>query len=404
MTSAERLIEEVEIELLRTRAALSGVSIVHLEESADAEDSRIVVAAVKNKGSFELPSPFANAPPKIQEYELTIEVIAVGMTAAAVDAWLREVEQANEVGGSSAGLTAAVAPFQYFQILDGDTGEQEASGHTRGQTRTYPVLATVIPQLVIALNGSIASVSSITGIITPAALLSGAIASQSVISGAITAVTPFSPSDIAGLKLWLKADSLALANNDPVTTWTDSSGLGNHATQATVAKKPTFKTAIVNGKPVIRFDGADDVLACPAITAASGLTGFCVGKVTVALPYQMMFVIQSGFVELRGNGTGAITDFLTNGLTAVTGGASTAWHVHSFGNNGTNLSQFWTDGVSNGTQPNSAACGTPSFGDRVAGGGPLNGDIAEVLLYDTLLSTPNRQAVELYLKTKFATP
>lgn len=187
MTSAERLIEEVEIELLRTRAALSGVSIVHLEESSDAEDSRIVVTAIKNKGSFELPSPLAHAPPKIQEYELTIEVIAAGMTAAAVDAWLREIEQANEVGGSSAGLTAAVAPFQYFQILDGETGEQEASGHTRGHTRTYPALATVIPQLVIALNGSIAGVSSITGIITPAALLSGAIASQSVISGIITA-------------------------------------------------------------------------------------------------------------------------------------------------------------------------------------------------------------------------
>ena len=37
-----------------------------------------------------------------------------------------------------------------------------------------------------------------------------------------------------GLKLWLKADSLALTNNAPVATWTDSSGNANDAVQATL--------------------------------------------------------------------------------------------------------------------------------------------------------------------------
>src|SRR5687768_11145672 len=69
------------------------------------------------------------------------------------------------------------------------------------------------------------------------------------------------PSDIAGLKLWLKADAITgLADGDPVTTWADSSGEGNDFTQGTAGNKPIYKTSILFGLPVVRFDGTDDVL------------------------------------------------------------------------------------------------------------------------------------------------
>jgi hypothetical protein len=55
----------------------------------------------------------------------------------------------------------------------------------------------------------------------------------------------------------MKADAQALNDDDAVSTWTDSSGNGNDATQGTGSAKPTFKTNILNGEPVIRFDGGD---------------------------------------------------------------------------------------------------------------------------------------------------
>jgi hypothetical protein len=71
----------------------------------------------------------------------------------------------------------------------------------------------------------------------------------------------FSPSDIAGLQLWLKADAITgLNDGDAVTTWEDSHTSNNDFTQATAAKKPTYQTAEINGKPVVRFDGVDDIL------------------------------------------------------------------------------------------------------------------------------------------------
>lgn len=216
-------------------------------------------------------------------------------------------------------------------------------------------------------------------------------------------VASFSPDSLSGLKLWLKADALALNDNDAVASWTDSSGLGNHAVQATEAAKPTYKTAIVNGKPVLRFDGTDDFMAAPAITAASGMTCFCVGKVTLATNFGMFFVLNGAAFELRQNSTLG-TAQLFAGAGTVNGTDALGWHVYSFSSNGSNLSQLWTDGTSNGTRADGPVCGTPAIGARLAAVLPMNGDIAECLLYDSSLSVANRQSIEAYLKAKYATP
>lgn len=100
--------------------------------------------------------------------------------------------------------------------------------------------------------------------------------------GASGAVTPFAPTDMAALKLWLKADSLSLNDADPVTTWADSSGLGNDVGQATAALKPLYKVNIVNGKPVVRYDGADDKLGSASVV---GTTFFAASAATIWLVY-----------------------------------------------------------------------------------------------------------------------
>jgi hypothetical protein len=64
----------------------------------------------------------------------------------------------------------------------------------------------------------------------------------------------------SNLVSWWNADSLALANNDPVISWTDGSGLANTLVQGTAGFRPLFKTNVVNGKPAVRFDGTDDFL------------------------------------------------------------------------------------------------------------------------------------------------
>jgi hypothetical protein len=85
----------------------------------------------------------------------------------------------------------------------------------------------------------------------------------------------FSPADLPGLQLWLAADKLTgLINGDALGVWPDVSGNGRDATQITLSQKPTYRTNGLNGLPVVRFDGVDDVLNCP--TAVYGLTGLTI--------------------------------------------------------------------------------------------------------------------------------
>lgn len=76
------------------------------------------------------------------------------------------------------------------------------------------------------------------------------------------ATTQFTPWQLTDKRIWLKAGAIAgLADGAGVDTWSDRSGQGNDVSQATAGYQPLFKTNIVNGKPVVRFDGVDDLLS-----------------------------------------------------------------------------------------------------------------------------------------------
>jgi hypothetical protein len=65
------------------------------------------------------------------------------------------------------------------------------------------------------------------------------------------------------LTLWLEADVGITTDCSGVfvTTWADQSGNGNDASQADPSSSPQFVDAVLNGKPVITFDGQHSFLS-----------------------------------------------------------------------------------------------------------------------------------------------
>lgn len=61
--------------------------------------------------------------------------------------------------------------------------------------------------------------------------------------------------------VWLDAFSLGLTNGFPVGNWTDRSGNGFNATRGVASQQPDFISSVLNGRPIIRFDGVDDALS-----------------------------------------------------------------------------------------------------------------------------------------------
>lgn len=261
----------------------------------------------------------------------------------------------------------------------------------------------------------------------------------------------FVPTDISGLKLWLDASvglfdatsggSAVTTDGSSVARWEDQSGNGVHATQATSANRPVLKTAIKNSKNVLRFDGSNDFLENVS-TAFQGLTDLTM--VTVSAPNininsetfygiagiafttnaRVMMHYGGTSVGIAGEGTDPRYTWLCvfSGSNAEREASAFETNINSgtfslgLGTYTTTGTELFYNGTSRGLN-NAAQTGTFSsiigptptnvdfrVGQRfgTSWGSHLNGDVAEVLIYDSVLTTAQRQDVETYLNDKYA--
>lgn len=226
----------------------------------------------------------------------------------------------------------------------------------------------------------------------------------------------FTPASISGLKLWLDASQITgLNDGDALGTWPDLSGNGNDVIQGAASKRPLYKAGILNGKPVVRYDGVDDALANAGFTDLAGAPSASLFTVKVQpASVGVLVALYSGC----GFGTFNIANtkyWRVDNSCDVTGTPNwTAWHYESLIFDGSQA------GDSNRAKfRHNASPVTVSYGGAVPanlqlgngvfvgalddlGGLSWNGDIAEVLLYSTPISGANLTAVESYLAAKYA--
>lgn len=230
--------------------------------------------------------------------------------------------------------------------------------------------------------------------------------------------TTTTPSDFSGLVTWLKADALSLSDGDPVGTWTDSSGNGKTFSNTSTAR-PTFKTAIRNSLPVVRFDGSTDCLISDSTLALSTFSLFVVFNTTSATPgmiYEQSATAASNDGSYMYGATGSSVNVKRSpgssgrSLAQSTGNWSIGqWLVARQTFDGTYSGHaIYLNGALR-TQPNDAASdpGTSTVTDTVYLGCRNNAalyssiDIAEFIVFSPRLSGAQERAVELYLMNKY---
>ena len=235
---------------------------------------------------------------------------------------------------------------------------------------------------------------------------------------------PFTPASISGLKLWLKSDAglyqertgasattLASADSDPVGSWLDQSGNGNHATAPTDACRPLLKTAIQNGRNIVRFDGTDDSLTGTGVSIANAaFSVFVVRKSSFASGPRVVFSVggeASSYNTLHIKQTASTSEsfdlyemavFVTTTLSdfAIYHYKQASNKTMSYNKNGTALNSSVSPSFFTGTSSYSVG--------KYAGANILFfiGDIAEILVYAGALSAGNIASVEAYLNSRWA--
>ena len=265
------------------------------------------------------------------------------------------------------------------------------------------------------------------------------------------------PSSIAGLQLWLDAaapetlfdattgGSLVAADGG-VARWEDKSGNGRHATQGTSGNRPLRKTAIQGGRDVLRFDGTNDSLSIASSTAtfkflhSADSTVFAVFKSgTTANPGHSGHLVFATLSAGTSSQTGVYLATLDNDPSTandmvdwfVTRGVPGNWPVDARNNNyfasnvfgmlsllskpadatagnrvalRKNGGSLSTENAPVGTETVSTADASVNFTIGAFSGQSfyLNGDIAELIIYNAALSDANRVLVENYLLAKWA--
>lgn len=206
----------------------------------------------------------------------------------------------------------------------------------------------------------------------------------------------FSPSDLTGLKLWLKADALALSDTDPVSTWTDSSGSGNDATGTSTAR-PLYRTGIIGGKPAVRFDGSNDILTTTYVFAHT---------YTIFVAYNRSTNCPVGAGGIGGTGMLWRSALIWSDVSQPTANLSStpftgAWSYIAVTFSGL-TNGAWLNGsniLSSSASPSSDSTAAFQLGNSFDGYSSC--DIAEVIVYNSVLGTTDRQSVEGYLHTKY---
>lgn len=221
--------------------------------------------------------------------------------------------------------------------------------------------------------------------------------SDSAITNAYTVtvtVAPVPPSPTAPV-LWLDASKLTgLSDDQQVDTWRDASGLDNHAIR--IGGAPVYKTSIINGQPVVRFDTGN--FGFNRISTIRSV--FWVLKENVGASQPRFLLGDTGSYDFHRSGdvpNGPIwssawaSPSILSGMTKLMGtpvnGTTTPLPSETF----QVLSLVTTGNV---------RANTVSL-DRNIANRSWNGDIAEILIYDKALSAAEELQVGAYLSTKY---
>ena len=218
--------------------------------------------------------------------------------------------------------------------------------------------------------------------------------------------------------LWLDAadTSTVTTVNGAVSQWNDKSGNGRNAAQGTSSSRPTYTTNALNNKSVLTLDGTDDFMTVAHANALNAQ----IAPSTVAAIYKK----SGGFrVIQKGNGAGLSDSdyyFNDNSSLAVAGGRATnysanqdLWLIDIATWDGSTIKSY-RDGtklvasavadatiVDGEVDPDDTPLANTDglyIGKRNSGSneGNIAGQIAGIIICNSVLSTLDRQRLEGY--------
>jgi hypothetical protein len=228
----------------------------------------------------------------------------------------------------------------------------------------------------------------------------------------------------SGLSLWLKADAGVTLSGTMVTAWADQSGNGLNVVPDITSDDIILVSSIAkfNNKPAILFGVEEEAGGVglynnnPFITKSVFITYSLenVDDFEYSVPYENNGAnTYTSYADGNRAFGGYFNDFIDSNTASTLGTAYIRTVIADDDGAGNNPINFFINGNTDGSVNGNGFYNSRSEIVIGNGGGrslgpspvidqPFQGYIAEIVAYNVVLTTPERQQVEAYLNTKYA--
>lgn len=230
----------------------------------------------------------------------------------------------------------------------------------------------------------------------------------------------------SGLSLWLQADNGVSFSGSNVDAWLDQSGNGKHAiTEYGASNSPIIVFNAINGKPAIEFNNLSLSgesfmrITAPTFNLKSS-TAFFVLKQDEQISFARFFSFLSATGEDYDSNDGLAVlynnysdpqqfQITSNAIDAIENASvyeNFGIASYTISSNGTIIPFFNSVvGISGQNTDMASSNGGDALiaqGSQAIAGSAFDGKIAEIVIYNRVLTEGERQQVEAYLNTKYA--
>ena len=226
----------------------------------------------------------------------------------------------------------------------------------------------------------------------------------------------WTPASIPGCVFWHDPVQLAgYGEGDPVDVLVDYSGLGNDGLPDTAPQRAIYRAAFQNGLPALQYNWAVKTqykLPAGLFVGAPTLTWFVVSHATFPGASTVAVSVSQGgpnyLLLILPNNWGAANPTFQYGKVHTDGaGGVAAWYVATAKADATKTGRVYRNGVLVGVPATDLTVNIPNIPVRIGGlwnfaeNNQLHGHLAEVILYNPIISDADIAIVEAYLMTKW---
>ena len=311
---------------------------------------------------------------------------------------------ASDTGPLTAQITSGASsklPFIACAVFNGSSSSLTVNGATTSGTLGTASAATDF------YVGSAGTTGYWNKWISEVIIVSGQSAPDTEVLNYLTTKYQPIPLSIAGCTMWLNASQGITLNGSNVSRWQDQTGTAD-AQQGTPIVQPPYVVSDVAKQPALTFSGSigsATYMTRGTDTTVANFTIVAVVKVTNStIGYQLIYGNNAGVIFAVGNGVNKFGIYLGAEVDSTVTVADGNYHVCICSvASATGSVNFMVDGAAAGTGMGTSAY-TANSGELGSNAQPTHGSIAEILEYNTVLSTVQMNTLTNYLGAKYGIP